>query len=134
MAWQKNLSQFINRGLQCLAFLFFALLDVSTTLAMLDFLYSYNSKNDEISMADLTKVDDFLSGAIAGKNFAVVEKLFNSLDTDKVSMTFLVGLLRFSFPARECIGNWKDFLNRCMEESDKRGRDTRELFQGLQRD
>lgn len=72
----------------------------------------------------------FIQCAQSG-NLGAIDRLLESVVASRVSITWMISLLRGNFRVHEMLPNWKPFRDRVYSEIEKRGENPRVILRGL---
>jgi hypothetical protein len=96
--------------------------------ALLRLIYKPSNELKDHEIGDA--IED-ISNILNDSDFLSLDALFESIDTERISIEMMLVLLRTSFMARDKIANWFSFLDLSMNEVERRGRDPKRVFRGL---
>lgn len=90
-----------------------------------------NGKKEARGVEALKRLIDAIDPLLSAGRFDTINKITESLDATKYSSEFLVGMLRYTYPARQSIQSWQAFRQRVNDEFAKRELDVPKVLRGL---
>lgn len=97
----------------------------------LEKMYACGALESNTSVQTLAGIHSYFMQCAQNGNLDVIDRLLASTDVSRISVTWMISLLRGNFRIHHNLSNWKSFRDRAYAEITKRGENPGRILRGL---